>query len=620
MVTSEGVPEGGSEHPGFAAEAQVPGEEAAWGLLVAGGHGERTVFVVDQPGAPAAAAELGDDSGLEQARRVAEWLADPMPNSAGEIAWLAREWGLWDQLCEIWLAGLDDDGVAAALSSCGAFVELSDDIRRDFPLLTWAQAASHTVGLPAKSRHSGMMREILKDAMTLHCQWQSYAETDAAVLAGTIWLISQKYLPAVRGVDRLREAAFAYQAIQERIAESTRMGRPPSVIVRVVFCVFSAQFLLSAARLPEAHDQLAIARLLGGLGYDLSWYVHGMEQLIRTFMGRPESGTRGPTRARREVDIVGLGCFRLAGEGMALSSEAFLALRRLDRRAVTTALAQLTPMMRGDAVTGSLSGAVEALADAAWSDPELGLERLDAVAAAAMISGRGAGEPFSAATLASARARILAMMGATELAYELAGALPDALQPTTRAAALIWRGEFEEAAHVVEQALLTGGPIDGFRRQLVLIRLSALVAAAGDSGDPELSNKCLVAALACGEHGELLQFGLLPPGVRAALLDTAQLAAGDGSLVALARVRAALSELPVTGRPDRSMIKLTRREEVLLPLLASPDSVPDIARRLHVSPNTLRKQVVTLREKFDAPNRARLVRAAREMGFLSDAS
>lgn len=49
---------------------------------------------------------------------------------------------------------------------------------------------------------------------------------------------------------------------------------------------------------------------------------------------------------------------------------------------------------------------------------------------------------------------------------------------------------------------------------------------------------------------------------------------------------------------------------MLLPLLATTASVPEIARRLHVSVHTVRKQVATLREKFQAPTRAELVRKA----------
>ena len=63
-------------------------------------------------------------------------------------------------------------------------------------------------------------------------------------------------------------------------------------------------------------------------------------------------------------------------------------------------------------------------------------------------------------------------------------------------------------------------------------------------------------------------------------------------------------------------MKLTERESVLLPLLAGDDSIPSLAAKLHVSVNTLRKQVAVLRDKFQASSRAELVRKAASFGAL----
>ncbi|HEY3408658.1 MAG TPA: helix-turn-helix transcriptional regulator, partial [Propionicimonas sp.] len=65
------------------------------------------------------------------------------------------------------------------------------------------------------------------------------------------------------------------------------------------------------------------------------------------------------------------------------------------------------------------------------------------------------------------------------------------------------------------------------------------------------------------------------------------------------------------------LFHLTDRETVLLPLLATNKTVPEIAKQLHVSVHTVRKQVATLREKFQAPNRAELVRKAGVHGAIS---
>jgi len=65
------------------------------------------------------------------------------------------------------------------------------------------------------------------------------------------------------------------------------------------------------------------------------------------------------------------------------------------------------------------------------------------------------------------------------------------------------------------------------------------------------------------------------------------------------------------------LLQLTDREAILLPLLATSDSVPVIARKLHVSVHTVRNQAATLREKFQASTRAELVRKAGDYGALN---
>jgi len=64
-------------------------------------------------------------------------------------------------------------------------------------------------------------------------------------------------------------------------------------------------------------------------------------------------------------------------------------------------------------------------------------------------------------------------------------------------------------------------------------------------------------------------------------------------------------------------LRLTRREEVLRPLLATAATAQEIADQQYVSVNTVRKQVVTLRQKFAASSRDDLVRRAHEAGLLN---
>jgi DNA-binding NarL/FixJ family response regulator len=64
------------------------------------------------------------------------------------------------------------------------------------------------------------------------------------------------------------------------------------------------------------------------------------------------------------------------------------------------------------------------------------------------------------------------------------------------------------------------------------------------------------------------------------------------------------------------VIRLTRREELLLPLLATTKTIDVLAKQLQVSSNTVRKQVATLRHKFGAPSRAAMIATAHELGLL----
>lgn len=117
------------------------------------------------------------------------------------------------------------------------------------------------------------------------------------------------------------------------------------------------------------------------------------------------------------------------------------------------------------------------------------------------------------------------------------------------------------------------------------------------------------ALAACTEHDTWLPIGLLPADARRRLLGLAGAAVPQP-------IAARLAELPDYHSDTAAAVVLTRRERVLLPMLAGPLSVPEIAAGQHVSVNTVRKQVVALRAKLGAANRAELVRLARRAGLI----
>jgi LuxR family maltose regulon positive regulatory protein len=69
--------------------------------------------------------------------------------------------------------------------------------------------------------------------------------------------------------------------------------------------------------------------------------------------------------------------------------------------------------------------------------------------------------------------------------------------------------------------------------------------------------------------------------------------------------------------PDRiRMVALTRRERQLVDALATGSARQEIADQLHISINTLKKQLVALYRKLDARTRDEALARLRERGFI----
>jgi DNA-binding NarL/FixJ family response regulator len=122
----------------------------------------------------------------------------------------------------------------------------------------------------------------------------------------------------------------------------------------------------------------------------------------------------------------------------------------------------------------------------------------------------------------------------------------------------------------------------------------------------------------CEQAKTLLPFAALPAEVRNLLIAEHGRHHGDvDCFLSQAVRRGAFDALRDGPLPLVAPLRLTRREEVLLPLLATAATVQEIADQQFVSVNTLRKQVVTLRQKFAAATRDDLVRRAHEAGLLN---
>lgn len=73
-----------------------------------------------------------------------------------------------------------------------------------------------------------------------------------------------------------------------------------------------------------------------------------------------------------------------------------------------------------------------------------------------------------------------------------------------------------------------------------------------------------------------------------------------------------------TGNPKaQKALGISAREKEVLDLLAMGLSNKDIARRLHVSPNTVKTHVARLLEKLEASRRTEAIARARELGLIT---
>ncbi|MGH2720080.1 MAG: response regulator [Actinomycetota bacterium] len=76
-----------------------------------------------------------------------------------------------------------------------------------------------------------------------------------------------------------------------------------------------------------------------------------------------------------------------------------------------------------------------------------------------------------------------------------------------------------------------------------------------------------------------------------------------------------LGRLTGRDRPETLFPQLTTREREVLTLLAEGRGTQDIARRLYLSPKTVRNHVAAVLAKLDVPDRAQAIAAARQAGL-----
>ncbi|MGV8909668.1 MAG: response regulator transcription factor [Propionicimonas sp.] len=563
---------------------------------------------------PALERALGGLGGADAARSrlIDAWLATPDENLVAEVAGWASRLARWDAVDEIWMTLAEETGDLPQ-EALEIYRDLPPEARKARPMLSWASGAAESLlSNPLRQEGEATIQRLMLDSEVLHSDWSMREDADNAVTAGTIRFLGERRLPTTHAGQSLESAWRTKQEIDEFIDTRSRAGHGPGRTTQAIFRAFSARLALARGDIPRAMGEARWAALLSDWE-PVSVLAAGVEALAASI-----SNDDGPARDRTHrlegVDgVLGVRGLKGTGQVFEILADGNDALRRLDCAEVDRVLEAITPEAAGIAAVWSVRVALAGFRAALWGDVARGLKQLSAEITHESIAFRQQEEPLGGAMLARARVLLLIKSGAFGAASQAAETMDGNLKLLPLARINLWAGQYERAIRLAD-----GGPFEadldqGDEYRLKLLRTAA--ALLDGSCDDELRANGAAELQRMLANEAFLPLALLPKPARDALVDLyrAEGTAEDaGFQVLLERLR----QLNDAGEHGIRAVHLTERELVLLPLLATDESVPDIARSLQVSVNTVRKQVATLREKFGADTRAELIRKATSYGAI----
>ena len=528
-----------------------------------------------------------------------------------EIAQWARRLERWDVMEQVWLLLGEHTGDLSE----DALVVLRDlpvEARRARPILTWASGAADSVlaDTPRKEAE-GVLQRLLLDSALLHADWSVREDTDEAVSAGTFRMIGERRLPSTRVGQSLDAAWRTKQEIDAFIDARSRAGHGPGRTPQAIFRAFSARLALFRMDPSGAINEARWAMILADWE-PVAVIASGVEALATSISTEDGPAHHSEPPIARIDDDLGVRGLRGQGQVFEILADANESVRRLDRDDLDRCLALVSPETAALAGAWSVRTSLAGWRAALWGDPNAGVNSLAAEIARLSVIGREQDEPLGRAMLGRIRVILLTKVGAFAAALQAAEPLPEGTQ-----AALA-------GPHPSLVRPVPAGHAAGRRRPVPAgARDVRAVPAHHGAGDRSPARR----QFGRGHARRRRPRGQAAPWRRELRAPRPAAEGRTGRLVELCRSEVEaephfplllerLAQLNDAGDGGVRPLHLTEREAVLLPLLATDDSVPEIARQLMVSVNTVRKQVVTLREKFGADTRAELVRRARTYGAL----
>ena len=582
------------------------------GLVEPGSTSETFTFRPEwMPALERALVALG---GAEAARSrlVDAWLATPDRKLVAEVVGWASNSFRWDAVDEIWMALAEQTGDLPE-EALLIYRDLPPEARKARPMLTWASGAAESLlSHPLRQEGEATIQRLLVDSEVIHADWSMRADADTAVSAGTIRMQGVRRLPTTHAGESLEAAWRTKQEIDEFIDTRSRTGHGPGRTTQAIFRAYSARLALARGDIERALSEARWAGLLSDWE-PASVLAAGVEALavsISSDDGPPRDGTH---RMEGVDGILGVRGLKGTGQVFEILADGIDALGRLNRDELDRVLAAISPAAAGIAGVWSVRVALAGFRAALWGDVARGLKQLSAEITHESIAYRQQEEPLGRAMLARVRVMLLIKSGAFGAATQAAETMDGNRKLLPLARISLWAGEYERAIRLAD-----GGPFEadldhGDEYRLKLLRVAA--ALLDGSCDDELRAAGVDELRRMLTSRAFLPLALMPRPARDALLDLYR-ADGHADDPDFELLVIRLQTLNDAGEDGIRPVHLTDREIVLLPLLARDESVPEIARSLQVSVNTVRKQVATLREKFQAETRAELIRKAISYGAI----
>ncbi|HEY3411032.1 MAG TPA: helix-turn-helix transcriptional regulator, partial [Propionicimonas sp.] len=530
------------------------------------------------------------------------WLVTPERSLVAQVAQWASGFARWEALDKIWMTLAEETGDLPP-DALVTYRDLPPEARKARPMLSWASGAAESLlSQPVRPDGDATIQRLLLDSEVLHADWSMREDADIAVIAGTIRFLGERRLPTTHAGQSLEAAWRTKQEIDAFIDARSRVGRGPGRRTQAIFRAFSARLALARGDIPRAQSEARWAALLSDWA-PVSVLAAGVEALAVSI-----SSDDGPARDRTQllegVDCdLGLRGLKGTGQVFEILADGNDALRRLDRAEVDRVLAAISSEAAGMAAVWSVRVALAGFRAALWGDVPRGLKQLSADITQQSITFRQQEEPLGGAMLARARVLLLIKSGAFGAATQAAETMDGNLKLLPLARINLWAGQYEAAIRLADGGPYEAGLDQGDEYRLKLLRAAAELM--DGTCDDELRAAGVGELERLLENEAFLPIALLPQPAREALLELGR-SVGLGDTPAFQQLLARLRELNDAGADGIRPVQLTEREILLLPLLAGKESVPEIARKLQVSVNTVRKQVATVREKFHAETRSEL--------------